>query len=49
MPRFEAKKGDSANIWQKLGATAPSPPALPSMKSQAKALYLENFSLTAPA
>ena len=23
MPKFEAKKGDFAKIWQKLGATAP--------------------------
>ena len=25
MPKFEAKKGDFAKIWQKLGAAAPPP------------------------
>ena len=28
MPKFEAKKGDFANIWQKLGALASQPPQL---------------------
>ena len=34
MPKFEAKKGDFAKIWRKLGgggAAAPCPPAPPSM------------------
>ena len=29
MPKFEAKKGDFAKIWQKLGGLQPPPPPPP--------------------
>ena len=28
MPKFEAKKGDFAKIWQKLGRGATAPPSM---------------------
>ena len=31
MPKFEAKKGDFAQIWQKLGGGGASPPAPPAL------------------